>query len=64
MSKNKCHCSNCPKVVKPKHTHHGKQSKKGNEEHLMYYNSANILGYKYDYLFPSLTVNAGGYHFQ
>jgi pyruvate/2-oxoglutarate/acetoin dehydrogenase E1 component len=57
-------CCGCPLVVKPKSSRRGKTAKHHNEEQTMYFNSANVIGYKYDYLFPSNTVDAAGYHFQ
>lgn len=65
MSRGKCSCqSGCPAVLTTKRSGHCKKSKKLHEEQPLYFNRANILGYTYDYLYPSLTVNAGGYHFQ
>jgi len=64
MSRGKCSCNTgCPAVLSTKR-HGCKKQKKVHEEQVMYYNRANVLGYTYDYLYPSLTVNAGGYHFQ
>ena len=60
----KC-CKACV-VVKRCSRHHVKETPRVRPcaEHVAYLSYANVLGYKYDYLCPANTVDAGGIHFQ
>ncbi len=71
-SSSSCNCKKSKKcckacvVVKRCSKHHVKQTPRVRPcaEHVAYLSYANVLGYKYDYIHPANTVDAGGCHFQ